>query len=77
MPAALTISVPLDVVLLGSFYALPTFVRDYGELQADGTYNISSAWQAGLSNAVQVGSIIGLLLNGCELARRRDFQDRG
>ncbi|ORY88477.1 general substrate transporter [Leucosporidium creatinivorum] len=53
-----------DVVLLGSFYALPTFVRDYGELQPDGTYNISSAWQAGLSNAVQVGSIIGLLING-------------
>lgn len=31
---------------------------------AKGTYGLTAAWQSGLSNAVQVGSIIGLMCNG-------------
>lgn len=53
-----------DVVLLGSFYALPQFNQKYGHLSSDGTYVISASWQAGLSNGAQVGEIIGLAING-------------
>lgn len=55
-----------DVVLLGSLYAQPQFNERYGVQQADGSFTISAAWQAGLSNAVQCGSILGLMVNGCE-----------
>lgn len=51
-------------------YAYPVFNRKFGVLAADGVYRISSAWQAGLSNGTQVGSIIGLAINGCESSRR-------
>ncbi len=54
----------IDVVLIGSFYAYPAFNKKYGTLQADGTYGLSAAWQAGLSNGVNVGEILGLLANG-------------
>jgi len=53
-----------DVVLLGSFYAYPEFVKTFGNLQPDGTYQIPAHWQAGLGNGSSVGGIIGLLLNG-------------
>lgn len=32
-----------DVVLMGSFYAYPTFREKYGELQPDGSYELSGA----------------------------------
>jgi len=42
-----------------------TFRARYGtETDADGAPIISAAWQTGLQNGVQVGSIIGLYLNG-------------
>ncbi|KAM0245850.1 hypothetical protein ACHAP5_005170 [Fusarium lateritium] len=53
-----------DIVLVNNFYAFPQWNRKYGELQPDGTYQVSAAWQAGLSNGANVGSIIGLILNG-------------
>ena len=53
-----------DVVLMGSFYAHPAFVAKYGELNQDGTYGIPAAWQAGLSNAMAVGQILGLFVTG-------------
>lgn len=53
-----------DVVLMGSFYALPSFKKKYGELNADGTYGIPAAWQAGLSNAMNSGQILGLFATG-------------
>ncbi|KAH6695460.1 general substrate transporter [Plectosphaerella plurivora] len=54
-----------DIVLIGSFYASPAFRRYYGEfLDRTGTYEITAAWQAGLSNAVSVGTIIGAFANG-------------
>lgn len=49
---------------MGSFYAYPAFNQKYGTLQADGTYGLSAAWQAGLSNGVNVGEILGLFANG-------------
>jgi SP family general alpha glucoside:H+ symporter-like MFS transporter len=50
-----------DVCLLNSF---PQFKRKYGEQLPDGSWEIPAAWQAGLSNGVIVGEIIGLFLNG-------------
>ena len=52
-----------DVVLLNNFYALPQFTQKYGVLSSTGTYTITAAWQAGLSNGAQVGEIIGLAIN--------------
>ncbi|EGU74014.1 MFS transporter, SP family, general alpha glucoside:H+ symporter [Fusarium oxysporum f. sp. conglutinans race 2 54008] len=53
-----------DIVLVNNFYAFPQWNKKYGQLQPDGTYQVSAAWQAGLSNGANVGSIIGLFLNG-------------
>ncbi|KAI5456062.1 putative MFS alpha-glucoside transporter [Mariannaea sp. PMI_226] len=53
-----------DVVLMGSFYAMDPFNKKYGERQADGTYQLTASWQAGLSNAMNVGQIFGLFMTG-------------
>ncbi|BGP23453.1 hypothetical protein JCM10295v2_002349 [Rhodotorula toruloides] len=53
-----------DVVLLGSFYALPQFNKKYGIQLPNGKYTVTASWQAGLSNGAQVGEIIGLCING-------------
>lgn len=53
-----------DVCLINNFYAFDQFNKKYGTLLPDGTYQISAAWQAGLSNGANVGELIGLLING-------------
>lgn len=53
-----------DVVLMGSFYAMDPFNKKYGDLQPDGTYQLTAQWQSGLSNAMAVGSFIGLFITG-------------
>lgn len=53
-----------DIVLINSLYALPSFQRFFGDLQSDGSYGISAAWQSGLSNGALVGEIIGLFFTG-------------
>ncbi|KAI0596178.1 sugar transporter [Biscogniauxia sp. FL1348] len=57
-----------DISLVNNFYAFPQFNQKYGEpyTQADGTtsYQVSAAWQAGLSNGAVVGEILGLMING-------------
>jgi SP family general alpha glucoside:H+ symporter-like MFS transporter len=42
----------------------PAIQAKYGEQLPDGSWEIPAAWQAGLSNGVIVGEIIGLFLNG-------------
>ena len=49
---------------MGSFYAYPAFQAKYGQLLPDGTVGLSAPWQAGLSNGVNVGEILGLFVNG-------------
>lgn len=41
--------------------AFDGFYRKFGELTAEGTYEIPARWQSGLSNGAQCGQIIGLL----------------
>ncbi|KAG0157111.1 hypothetical protein PDIDSM_4295 [Penicillium digitatum] len=53
-----------DISLVNNFYAFPQFNRKYGERLANGTYEVSAAWQAGLSNGAYCGEIIGLFING-------------
>lgn len=53
-----------DICLINNFYAFDQFNRKYGTKLADGTYQVSAAWQAGLSNGANVGELIGLLING-------------
>ncbi|CAN8096176.1 unnamed protein product [Discula destructiva] len=53
-----------DISLINNFYAFDQFNKKYGTLGADGTYQLSAAWQAGLSNGANVGELIGLLING-------------
>ncbi|KAL3467805.1 major facilitator superfamily domain-containing protein [Aspergillus heterothallicus] len=58
-----------DTTLLPSFFAFPTFARKYGSPvynEAGGitSYELSAAWQSGLSNGAYVGEIFGLFLTG-------------
>ncbi|KAF6832723.1 MFS maltose permease [Colletotrichum plurivorum] len=53
-----------DKTLLNNLYAYPVFQRRFGELQPDGSYQLTSAWQTGLSNGALVGEVSGLFLNG-------------
>jgi len=53
-----------DTILLGNLFGFPAFQRQFGEPAADGTYQLTAAWQAGLGNGANVGEIIGLFLTG-------------
>ena len=54
-----------DLSLMGSFMGYDSFKQRYGtEVDQNGEPIISAPWQSGLQNGVQVGSIIGLYLNG-------------
>jgi SP family general alpha glucoside:H+ symporter-like MFS transporter len=53
-----------DVVLMGSFYGFPSFQAKYGVPDGKGGFQLTAAWQSGLSNGAGVGEIIGLFING-------------
>lgn len=53
-----------DMVLINNLYAYPPFQRKFGEPQPDGTYQLTAAWQSGLSNGALCGQILGLFING-------------
>ena len=54
-----------DLALLGSLYASNSFNEKYGSFNPDsGKYNVSAAWQSGLSNGARAGEILGLILAG-------------
>ncbi|KAK2602026.1 hypothetical protein QQS21_004453 [Conoideocrella luteorostrata] len=54
-----------DTILIGNFYAYPTFAKKYGQfIDANGQHQLSAPWQAGLSNCAGVGAFFGTLLNG-------------
>lgn len=54
-----------DLALLGNLYASPIFNEKYGSWsENDQKYQISAAWQSGLSNGARVGEVIGLIIAG-------------
>lgn len=53
-----------DTALINGFFAFDEFQRAYGVRLADGSYQITTEWQAALNNGSTAGSIVGLLMNG-------------
>ncbi|BEI84398.1 hypothetical protein CcaverHIS002_0410020 [Cutaneotrichosporon cavernicola] len=55
-----------DVVVIGSFYGHPSFLKRFGvpEPNSPNGYIIPAEWQSALSNGSSAGGIIGLLING-------------
>ncbi|PMD44563.1 sugar transporter [Hyaloscypha variabilis F] len=53
-----------DLTIINGFYAFPEFKKAYGERVGDNDYQITTAWQSGLTNGAVVGEILGLLFNG-------------
>jgi SP family general alpha glucoside:H+ symporter-like MFS transporter len=53
-----------DKVLIANLMAVPAFKQRFGSPIANGTYEVTAAWQAGLTNGAFVGEMLGLMLNG-------------
>ncbi len=54
-----------DTLLLGQFYAQPSFAKRFGSFDVGtGTYQIPAKWQTGLSASASVGQILGLQVTG-------------
>ncbi|KAK7225123.1 hypothetical protein V2G26_013126 [Clonostachys chloroleuca] len=53
-----------DTLLIGSFFAMPSFNRKYGEPDGKGGYTLTAPWQIGLTAGVSVGSMAGVALGG-------------
>jgi SP family general alpha glucoside:H+ symporter-like MFS transporter len=55
-----------DIVLIANLMAVPAFQRKFGHPLNNGTddYELTAAWQSGLTNGAYVGEILGLMLCG-------------
>jgi SP family general alpha glucoside:H+ symporter-like MFS transporter len=54
-----------DLALLGNLYASPVFNEKYGHWNEENKkYQVSAAWQSGLSNGARAGEIFGLIVAG-------------
>lgn len=62
-----------DINLIANLQAVPAFKRKFGVQLADGSYEVTAAWQAGLTNGAYVGEILGLMINGI-IAERYGFK---
>ena len=54
----------MDVGLVNNFFGQDAYLQRFGWPDAEGKQHISSTWQAAIGNGNNLGSIIGLLLNG-------------
>lgn len=60
-----TIAEGYDLSLLGNLYASPVFNKKYGTwIESQQKYQVSAAWQSGLSNGARAGEVIGLIIAG-------------
>ncbi|KAK3197264.1 hypothetical protein GRF29_1536g1176888 [Pseudopithomyces chartarum] len=53
-----------DINLIANLQAVPAFKRKFGVQLPNGKYEVTAAWQAGLTNGAYVGEILGLMVNG-------------
>jgi MFS transporter, SP family, general alpha glucoside:H+ symporter len=53
-----------DNALIAGLFAYGPFQAAFGDEQPDGTYQLTAAWQSGLTNGALVGEILGLMVNG-------------
>lgn len=61
--SAVVIQEGYDTKLISALFAQPAFVHDFGHKAKKG-YEISAAWQAGLTNGSAVGQLLGLIVAG-------------
>ncbi|KAK1561510.1 uncharacterized protein LY79DRAFT_531306, partial [Colletotrichum navitas] len=54
----------MDVGLINNFFAQNAYLNKFGWPDANGDQHISASWQAAIGNGNNLGSIVGLLLNG-------------
>ncbi|TLS29327.1 hypothetical protein PpBr36_02158 [Pyricularia pennisetigena] len=54
----------MDVGLVNNFFGQDAYRKKFGWPDETGKYQISASWQAAIGNGNNLGSIIGLLLNG-------------
>ncbi|CAH0047385.1 unnamed protein product [Clonostachys solani] len=54
----------MDVGLINNFFAHKAYLARFGWPDANGKQHVSTSWQAAIGNGNNLGSIIGLLLNG-------------
>ncbi|OLN83339.1 Maltose permease MAL31-like protein 4 [Colletotrichum chlorophyti] len=54
----------MDVGLINNFFGQDAYLNKFGWPDQNGKQHISSSWQAAIGNGNNLGSIIGLLLNG-------------
>jgi MFS transporter, SP family, general alpha glucoside:H+ symporter len=54
----------MDVGMINNFFGHDAYLRKFGEPDARGVYSVSASWQAAIGNGSNLGSIVGLLLNG-------------
>ncbi|TQW01272.1 sugar porter (SP) family MFS transporter [Cordyceps javanica] len=52
-----------DLTIINGLYVYPAFAEKFGEPSEDG-YQLTAAWQSGLSNAALCGQILGLFVAG-------------
>jgi SP family general alpha glucoside:H+ symporter-like MFS transporter len=62
-----------DILLIQNLIAVNSFQRTFGQQLPDGSYELTAAWQAGLTNGAILGEMIGLAMNGI-LADRYGFK---
>jgi SP family general alpha glucoside:H+ symporter-like MFS transporter len=53
-----------DTKIMGSLYGVPAFQKAFGFQTPKGSYQISAAWQSGMSGITGVTSIFGMFLGG-------------
>lgn len=54
-----------DTILLGNFYAFPSFAKKFGSYDPGSKkYQLSAPWQAALGNSSGIGAFFGSFLNG-------------
>lgn len=58
-----------DNILMTSFFAYPSFKEKYGELNANGDYELAGRWQSALAASANVGTIFGVFANGYLIER--------
>ncbi|KAH8583880.1 hypothetical protein B0O99DRAFT_531366, partial [Bisporella sp. PMI_857] len=54
----------MDVGLINNFFAHPAYLKKFGWPDARGKQHVPASWQSAISNGNNIGSIVGLLLNG-------------
>lgn len=58
-----------DLKLVPQMFAQPAFQRHFGSANEDEEYQLTAAWQSGLTNGTTVGSLMGLLTGGWVVER--------